>query len=125
GAGYEHFWVPNVSTTLYSTYSQTRYNNAVIESRGFCTGQNISVSGTCDPGFNLWIIGTHTDWYPVAGFPLAVEVNCTRVGTAFDGQTVSLAKSVGLRPTGSYTAKDQGIIAVGFRAVRSFATGGE
>src|SRR5262249_16192548 len=93
GAGYEHFWVPNVSTTLYSTYSQTRYNNAVIESRGFCTGQNISVSGTCDPGFNLWIIGTHTDWYPVAGFRLAVAGNYTRAGTAFDGHTASLAHS--------------------------------
>jgi len=36
---------------------------------------------------------------------------------------VSLAKAQGLRPTGLYTAKDQGIISVGFRAVRSFATG--
>jgi hypothetical protein len=59
----------------------------------------------------------------VAGFRLAVEVNYTRVGTAFDGQTVSLSKAQGARPTGLYTAKDQGIIAVGFRAVRAFATG--
>jgi Porin subfamily len=123
GAGYEHFWVPTVSTTVYSTYSQTRYNDTVINSRGFCTGQNIAVSGTCDPGFNLWIIGTHTDWYPVAGFRLAVEVNYTRVGTAFDGQTITLSKTQGARPTGVYTAKDQGIVAVGFRAVRAFATG--
>jgi hypothetical protein len=123
GVGYEHFWVPTVSTTVYSTYSQTRYNDAVINSRGFCTGQNIAVSGICDPGFNLWIIGTHTDWYPVAGFRLGIEVNYTRVGTAFDGQTLSLSKTQGLRPTGVYTAKDQGIVAVGFRAVRSFASG--
>jgi hypothetical protein len=30
---------------------------------------------------------------------------------------------VGLRPTGTYTAKDQGILSVVFRAQRSFATG--
>src|SRR5262249_28548268 len=67
GVGYEHFWLPNFSTTVYSTYSQTRYNDAVIASRIFCGGggaavQQINSSGACDPGFNLWIIGTHTDW---------------------------------------------------------------
>jgi hypothetical protein len=61
----------------------------------------------------------------VAGFRLAVEVNYTRVGTAFEGQTITLGKTQGLRPTGTYTAKDQGVIAVGFRAVRSFGTAGE
>src|SRR5262245_26959106 len=55
GAGYEHFWLPNFSTTVYSTYSQTRYNDAVIASRIFCNGaalQTINSSGPCDPGFN-------------------------------------------------------------------------
>ena len=39
-----------------------------------------------------------------------------------DGETVTLSKTTGLRPTGTYTAKDQGILAVVFRAQRSFAT---
>ncbi len=56
-------------------------------------------------------------------FRLAVEVLYTRIETAFDGQTVALGKTQGLRPTGLYTAKDQGILSVGFRAVRSFASG--
>jgi hypothetical protein len=46
-----------------------------------------------------------------------------RVESAFDGQTVTLSKTQGLRPTGAYLAKDQGILAVAFRAQRSFATG--
>jgi hypothetical protein len=115
---------------VYGTYSQIRYNDTVINSRLFCggggaTNQNIRVSANvaCDPGFNFWLIGTHTDWYPVAGFRLAAEILYTRIETAFDGQTVTLGKTQGLRPTGAYTAKDQGILAVGFRAVRSFATG--
>jgi len=132
GVGYEHFWLPNFSTTVYGTYTQVRYNDTVVNSRFFCggggaTNQNIRVGAdvTCDPGFNFWLVGTHTDWYPVPGFRLAVEVLYTRIETAFDGQTVTLSKAQGLRPTGLYTAKDQGIISVGFRAVRSFATGGE
>jgi Porin subfamily len=129
GAGYEHFWVPNVSTTVYGTYTQVRYNDTVVNSRLFCAGggattQNLIFTGAnCDPGFNFWLIGTHTDWYPVAGFRLAAEVLYTRIQTAFDGQTISLSKAQGARPTGLYAAKDQGILAVGFRAVRSFATG--
>jgi hypothetical protein len=63
-----------------------------------------------------------TNWYPVAGFRLAVDVVYTRIETAFEGQAISLNKAQGLRPTGSYTAKDQGILAVTFRAQRSFAT---
>ena len=67
-------------------------------------------------------MGAVTNWYPVAGFRLAFDVVYTRIETAFEGQTISLSKTTGLRPTGSYTAKDQGILAVTFRAQRSFVT---
>src|SRR5215831_12571841 len=30
--GYEHFWLPNSSTTVYSQYAQVRYNDAVVNS---------------------------------------------------------------------------------------------
>jgi hypothetical protein len=132
GYGYEHFWLSNLSTTVYGTYSQIRYDDAVINSRLFCNGipgvttaQNLILVGgsRCDPGFNYWTVGSHTDWYPVTGFRLAVDVLYSRVETAFDGQTISLGKAQGARPTGLYTAKDQGILAVVFRAQRSFATG--
>jgi hypothetical protein len=133
GAGWEHFWLPNFSTAVYGTYTQVRYNNAVIDSRMFCgnagasaVSQNIrgiSANVDCDPGFNFWTVGAVTNWYPVAGFRLAVDVLYTRIETAFDGQQVSLAKAIGSRPTGVYTAKDQGILSVVFRAQRAFATG--
>jgi hypothetical protein len=129
GGGYEHFWLPNFSTTVYGTYTQIRYDDTVINSRLFCAGggattQNLIFTGAnCDPGFNFWTIGTHTDWYPVSGFRLAVDVQYVRIETAFEGQTISLNKAQGARPTGLYTAKDQGILAVVFRAQRSFATG--
>ena len=129
GVGFEHYWLPNVSTAVYSTYSQIRYNDGVINSRLFCAGggavaQNIVVAAniTCDPGFNYWSVGMVNNWYPVAGFRLAIDVIWVQVQTAFDGQVISLAKAQGARPTGNYTAKDMGILAVTFRAQRSFAT---
>jgi hypothetical protein len=61
----------------------------------------------------------------VTGLRLAVEVLYSRIETAFDGQTVSLSKTAGLRPTGLYTAKDQGILSVHFRIQRAFGVSGE
>ncbi len=124
GAGWEHFWLPNFSTAAYGTYTKVSYSDSVVNDRLFCSNQTIIVGGgvTCDPGFTYWTVGAVTNWYPVAGFRLAVDVQYTRIETAMDGQTISLSKTTGLRPTGSYTAKDQGILAVVFRAQRSFAT---
>ena len=129
GAGYEHYWLANVSTGVYGNYTQVRYNDNVISSHLFCgsnnaANQNIRVGAgvECDPGFNFWQVGMVNNWYPVAGFRLAVDVQYTRIETAFEGQTVTLSKTQGLRPTGTYTAKDQGILAVTFRAQRSFVT---
>jgi hypothetical protein len=125
GAGWEHFWLPNFSTAVYGTYTQVRYSDAVIDGALFCTGQNIirtDTSARCDPGFNYWTVGAVTNWYPVAGFRLAVDVLYTRVETGLEGQTLSLSKTQGSRPSGLYTTKDQGILSVVFRAQRSFAT---
>jgi Porin subfamily len=131
GFGWEHFWLPNLSTTVYGTYTQVSYNDEVINSRLFCgntaanaTNQNIRVSANvaCDPGFVFWTLGTHSDWYPVPGFRLAVDVLYTRIGTAFEGELVTLTKTQGARPTGAYTARDQGIVSVIFRAQRAFGT---
>jgi hypothetical protein len=128
GGGYEHYWLPNVSTAVYGSYTQVRYNDTVINSGMFCnvgpaTTQSIVVTGvTCDPGFNFWQVGMVNNWYPVAGFRLAVDVLYTRVETAFSGDTISLSKAQGARPTGSYLAKDEGILSVMFRAQRNFVT---
>ena len=115
---------------LARTYTEVSYNDTVVNGRWFCGGpgaavQNIVVPGAtrCDPGFNFWTVGTHTDWFPVAGFRLGVDVNWTNIETAYAGN-VTLTKAQGARPTGVYVAKDGGILGVVFRAQRSFPAGG-
>jgi len=128
GAGYEHFWLPNVSTAVYGTYTQVRYSDAVINSGAFCNNATtlqtviVAAGARCDPGFNFWTVGMVNNWYPVAGFRLAVETLYTRIESGFDGQTITLNKTQGARPTGAYTAKDDGILSVMFRAQRNFVT---
>ena len=47
----------------------------------------------------------------------------TGVDTAFGGQTLTLSKTQGARPTGVYTAKDLGLTTVMFRAQRTWGGG--
>jgi hypothetical protein len=134
-AAYEHYWTSNFSTTVYGTYTQLSYSDTVVNSRWFCGGggartpnMNLTAAAnaagvSCDPGFNFWTVGTHTDWFPVAGFRLGVDVQWTQIETAYAGQTLVLNTSQGARPTGLYTAKDEGILGVIFRAQRSFPAG--
>jgi hypothetical protein len=130
GGGYEHFWLPNVSTAWYGTFTHTQYNDTVINSRLFCNGpganavnqniRGIAANVSCDPGFNYWTVGMVNNWFPVPGFRLAVDVLYVRINSAFEGQQISLGKTTGLRPTGVYTAKDIGNLSVVFRAQRVF-----
>jgi hypothetical protein len=104
----------------------------VVDNRWFCGGGagpggvaaqgafTVAAGVACDPGYSLWQLGTHHDWFPAAGFRLAVDVLYTGINTAFSGQTVTLGAKQGARPTGAYTAKDLGITSVMFRAERSW-----
>jgi hypothetical protein len=81
----------------------------------------VAATVVCDPGYSLWQVGTHHDWFPVSGFRLAVDVIYTRVDTAFDGALVTLAKN-SARPAGVYSAKDLGLTSVMFRAQRTWGS---
>ena len=85
----------------------------------------VAAAVVCDPGFRYSEVGARVDWFPVPGFRLAIEAKYAMVETAFAGQQVTLTKTQGARPTGAYTAKDQGITAVAFRAQRGFGGVGE
>jgi hypothetical protein len=128
GGFIEHWWTRNFSTTVYGNLTEVTYNSTVVNGAWFCTTAGgravasniIPLSGqACDPSFKYWTIGTHTDWYPVRGLRLAVDVLYVGIDTAMAG-TVSLSKAQGARPTGVYTAKDKGITSVVFRAQRSW-----
>ena len=122
GGGFEYFWTRNFSSTIYGGYTGTEYNNTVINARAFCIGNALTVSAAvaCDPSYNFWQLGTHHDWFPVPGLRFAVDVIYTNVQTAFSGQTVTLGKAQGARPTGAYQVKDLGLWAVAFRAQRTW-----
>jgi len=128
--GWSHWWSPQLSTSLWGAHWEISYNNTVINNRWWCGGSGgttaIVVAATvkCDPGYSLSAAGVTTWWHPSPGFQIGVEVMYVQVGTAFDGQTVTLAKN-GARPAGAYTAKDEGSLNSMLRIQRSWPPAGE
>jgi len=130
GGGFEYFWTRNFSSTIYGGYTKFTYNSTVVDNRLFCGGANgytataqtftVGAGVTCNPGYSLYQIGTHHDWFPLAGLRLAVDILYTGVNSAFAGNTVTLSKTTGARPTGAYNAKNLGLTSVMFRAQRSW-----
>ncbi len=123
-AAYEHFWTPEFRTSLYGAYLHVDYNATATSF--FCvTGTravaqtNFSSMSNCDPDYNFWYVGARTQWSPIKDFALGVDVNYTKIETAFAG-TANLGGGIGARPTGSYSIKDQGIVSVLFRAQRNY-----
>ena len=130
GAAFEHWITPQLSATLYGSHAEIKYNNTVVAGRFFCNGGGgqsftVGLAVACDPGFKYDEVRAQVSWYPVPAFRLAAEVGYARIDTAFSGQQITLTKNSGARPTGAYTAKDQGITAFNFRAQRGFGGVGE
>jgi Porin subfamily len=132
-AAYEHWWTPQLSSTVYGGVGSEKYNATVVNGGWFCGKGGAAAQGVtqvnaallCDPQFKYSTINFQTSWYPVPAFRLAVEVAYVLIDTAMAGQQLVLAPTQGRRPTGVYTARDQGIGLVAFRAQRGFGGVGE
>src|SRR5215203_660058 len=120
-AAYEHYWTSNFSTTVYGTYTDVSYNDTVVNSRIFCgagggasqaTTSALDLRGvaSCDPGFKFWTVGTHTDWFPVRGFRLGVDVLWTQIESNMEGQNIIVRNAFQARPSGTYGITDEGIL---------------
>ena len=132
---YEHWWTPQLSSSVYGTVAGNKYNSTVVAGGWFCgkggaAAQNVTQVNpalACDPAFRYSSVNFQTSWYPVPAFRLGVEVMYMMIDTAFDGQQLVLTPSPvqGRRPSGVYTARDQGITAFVVRAQRGFGGVGE
>jgi hypothetical protein len=143
GAGYEHNWTPNLKTSFTGEYTKVLYNDvaaADIANR-VCPGAEVPRIGladtSCDPNWSFFQGGIRTQWTPVAGFILGVDLAYTKVFTAFKGADATLNTVTdgeasgnvlgGHRSTGDggplYRVADQDVYSVIFRAQRNFNAG--
>jgi len=155
GAGYEHNWTDTFKSSFTGAYSAVRHNATAksmfatyvcptntFNTSGVQTGGGqggISSVTNCDPDFSFFQGGIRTQWTPVPGFFLGVDLVYTYVWTAFGNGTANLNGYTagsssgnlnvlqplsGARPGGTYTLGNQGIASAVFRAQRNFNAGG-
>ena len=132
GAAYQHYWQSNLSTTVFGNYTFVNFNAQATDM--FCAspvGPVRTAAGTtpnfatgavigCNPDFAFSQMGARTEWYPVAGVRLGLEVLYTNLETKHDPNTVRL----NLGGT-NLVPRNQGITSVIFRAQRGFGGVGE
>jgi hypothetical protein len=104
-AGVQHYWVPNVRTSLYGGYLNYKANSNVVDTV-LCPGvANVPVAAGGPGGvhgagcldWSAWQVGSRTVWNPVANLDLSVDVLYERVRSAAQGAAFATAAQ-GLPP---------------------------
>jgi Porin subfamily len=124
-AAYEHFWRPDLRTSLYGYYYAVRYNDAANLS--ICTAQTTgNTAGTivfaggagvpgaataspitaCSNNWSQWGIGSRTQWNITPWFYVGFDVLYSKLQTASNGAVVFL-NATGAKPSALYTVSDQ------------------
>ena len=112
-AAFEHGWTPSLKTSFYATYASVEYDLAAA------TMARIAVpvaGGSGNPDLSIWLVGSRTQWTPVKGLIMGVDVYYQRLQTAFAGGVTTAAS--GARTAG-YPVSDQGIWEFAFRIQRN------
>ena len=129
--GWEHFWTPSLRTSLHGSYVAVRYNgtaNALIcgaQQAGGANGANtISFTGgggttglaSCNNNFQVWQIGSRSQWNVTKDFYMGFDIVYYRLETASAGAVVNYtALAGGAQPTGLRTVDNQEVLAGRFR----------
>jgi Porin subfamily len=120
---WDHLWTANLKTSLYGSYVAYDYNavatrliaNATCGVAG-AAANTVTRMTNCDPDFNLWQIGSRTQWNITPSFYVGFDVMYERIDTAFSGAAFFTAATGQPRPTGNYTIEDQENVKVTGRA---------
>jgi hypothetical protein len=134
-AAVEHLWTPALRTSLYGSYWDVSYN--ATAKAGICANvANTAISGVtnainpsgipwggtgCNPDFNSWVIGSRTQWEPVKGWIMGVDVLYLKLHSAntASGLLTPLQAS-GAKPVQTYTVSDQSAWVFTFRTQRDY-----
>jgi hypothetical protein len=84
GMGFEHLWTPALRTSLYGSYIEVTHNAtavALICGTGGIWGAG-GVAGGCNPNWSSYVIGSRTQWEPVRGWIIGVDLLYSYLKTA-------------------------------------------
>jgi hypothetical protein len=72
-AAFEHLWTPALRTSIYGSYLDVSHNTSAVAL--ICSTPVFGgVGGLCNPDFSYYVIGSRTQWQPVRGWIMGVDV---------------------------------------------------
>jgi len=91
-AAVQHYWVPDVRTSLYGAYVNWKANSSAVDTL-VCAPTHLAhaaVSATGCADWAAWQIGSRTIWNPTKNLDIGVDVVYTDLSkSAFAGDTVT------------------------------------
>jgi Porin subfamily len=93
-AAIQHYWVPDLRTSLYGAYATWKANSSAVDALvcapAHAANAAVSASGCAD--WAAWQIGSRTIWNPTRNLDIGVDVVYSDLNkSAFDGAKVTFA----------------------------------
>jgi hypothetical protein len=134
---FNHNWDPYWSSSLWGAAAAVRYNGTagvgvaagdLNTAKGqWCanyiasnklTAANTSADFSCNPDYNIFMVGVVTRWTPVKNLTFSAEVSYFHLDQKFSGTAVLTPSAP--KPTTAYEYKDQDTVALNVRVQRNF-----
>ncbi len=112
-AAFEHLWTPALKTSWYGSYIDMSHNAAgnflICNAGGGIYPAAAVAAGVCDfrlqPDWSSWNVGSRTQWEPVKGLIMGIDVIYNRLNSAPVNATglVNLTVLAAIRPPAQQT----------------------
>jgi hypothetical protein len=119
---FNHNWDPYWSSSLFGAAAAVRYDGTA--KAAYCLVYAVSNPGaksadySCNPDYNVFMVGAVTRWTPVKNLTFSAEVLYFRLDQKFTGTSVLAVAAP--KPTTVYEYKDQDTVSFNVRAQRNF-----
>ncbi len=116
---YTHNWNPYWNTALYGAWAAVNYNGTA---KGLICGSAAfaSLTGTCNPDFNIGQIGVITRWTPVKNLTFSADFTYSHLDQKYSGTLTAPALTSVAKPAAAYELKDQDTYSLLLRAQRNW-----
>jgi Porin subfamily len=121
---FNHNWDPYWSSSLFGSYSSVRYDGtakanicAVYTAAAVARG-GVSADYSCNPDYNVAMLGVVTRWTPVKNLTFSAEVLGFFLDQKFTGAAV--LGPTAPKPVAVYEFKDQSAVSLNVRVQRNF-----
>ncbi|MDA9422672.1 MULTISPECIES: porin [Bradyrhizobium] len=116
---YTHNWSPYWNTALYGAWAAVNYSSTakglICGSAAFAT-----LTGTCNPDFNIGQVGVITRWTPVKNLTFSADFTYSHLDQKYSGAITTGALTSVAKPAATYELKDQDTYSLLLRAQRNW-----